>query len=181
MHATGKAELKNFSQLDLQGQPFFLQHRALFAGFYLNELLLRLLPLEEPMPQTYQAYVEALEQLKHLPLHDEADQALKIILRSFETDFLNELGYQLDYSQDALGQQINPNQYYQFIPQEGFVVAQSAQGFLGTELLKLSQSTHIHSENVGLLGKLYRSLFADLLGHKPLKSRQLWISSQQRT
>ena len=82
LQATGKSELKNFTQLDVQGQPFFLQHRALFAGFYLNELLLRLLPLEEPMPCTYKAYMIALEQLKYLPQQDPNDQQLKYILRT---------------------------------------------------------------------------------------------------
>ena len=66
LQANGKSELKNFSQLDVQGQPFYLQHRALFAGFYLNEILLRLLPPEEPMPESYQMYVETLEALKQL-------------------------------------------------------------------------------------------------------------------
>ena len=181
LQANGKSELKNFSQLDVQGQPFFLQHRALFAGFYLNELLLRLLPLEEPMPNTYQAYLHALEQLKNLPIQDDADFILKVTLRGFETTFLNELGYQIDYTQDALGQDIEPDGYYQFIPQEGFVANSSMQGFLGQNLIELAQSTHIHPHNVNILSKVYRSLFADLLGHKPLKSRQLWVSSQQRT
>lgn len=181
LQANGKSELKNFSQLDVQGQPFYLQHRALFAGFYLNEILLRLLPLEEPMPETYQAYVIALEHLKALPQQDDGDMTLKFILRRFETIFLAELGYQLDYTQDGLGHEILPQARYQFIPKEGFMMVQSQQGILGESLLKLAQDDEIHSENVGLLGKLYRTLFNDLLGNKPLKSRQLWISQQQRT
>lgn len=180
LQANGKSELKNFTQLDVQGQPFYLQHRALFAGFYLNEILLRLLPLEEPMPETYQAYIQALEQLKILPQQDQGDLTLKLILRQFETILLNELGYQLDYSQDALGQEIQPQFIYHFVPQEGFVQSSSQQGVFGQDLLKLAADEQIHSENVGLLGKLYRSLITDLLGNKPLKSRQLWVS-QQRT
>lgn len=180
LQANGKSELKNFTQLDVQGQPFYLQHRALFAGFYLNEILLRLLPLEEPMPETYQAYIHALDQLKALPQQDQGDLILKLILRQFETTLLNELGYQLDYHQDALGQDIQQEYRYHFVPQEGFIQSQNAQGVFGQDLLKLAKDTQIHSENVGLLGKLYRSLITDLLGNKPLKSRQLWIS-QQRT
>lgn len=181
LQANGKSELKNFSQLDVQGQPFYLQHRALFAGFYLNEVLLRLLPLEEPMPETYQAYQDVLTSLKILPIQDTGDQTLKLILRQFETIFLNELGYQLDYTQDAIGQEIVPHLRYQFIPKEGFVISTSLQAFLGQDLLKLAEDEQIHSENMTLVGKLYRTLFNDLLGNKPLKSRQLWISQQQRT
>ena len=181
LQANGKSELKNFSQIDVQGQPFYLQHRALFAGFYLNEILLRLLPVEEPMPDTYHAYIEALEHLKTLPEHDVGELQLRLILRRFETIFLAELGYQLDYSQDALGQDIKPQQFYQFIPKEGFVINHEQQGIAGQALLNLAAKNTIDSENVALLGKLYRTLFTDLLGNKPLKSRQLWISQQQRT
>ena len=181
LQANGKSELKNFSQLDVQGQPFYLQQRALFAGFYLNEILLRLLPLEEPMPETYQAYAHALLDLKLLPAQDPNDHKLKLILRKFETIFLNELGYQLDYTQDAIGQEIQPNLHYQLIPKEGFISSNSVHAIMGSDLLKLAQDEQIHSENMSLLGKLYRTLFNDLLGNKPLKSRQLWISQQQRT
>ena len=51
MQATGKSELKNFTKLEILNQPvFFLV--MLFAGFYLNEIVLRLCPLEEAIPQT---------------------------------------------------------------------------------------------------------------------------------
>lgn len=186
LQATGKTELKNFSQLDVQGQPFYLQQKALFAGFYLNEILLRLLPLEEAMPSTYQAYIQALEQLKQLPAQDVNDLQLKILLRQFEMVFLNELGYEVDYFQDSSGQSIDPEQYYLFIPQEGFISNFEAKGFKGCHLLQVGQDLQqsdvqkpqIHSANVVLLAKLYRSILTELLGNKPLKSRQLWVSQK---
>ncbi len=176
LQATGKSELKNFSQIDVQGQPFYLQQKALFAGFYLNEILLRLMPPEEPMPETYQAYQSTLEQLKNLSKDDPKDMQLKMILRQFEQVFLQELGYAIDFSQDANGQDIAPTVYYQFIPQEGFVIGQYGQNFLGQDLLNLVQIEQINSENVSLLAKLYRLILTELLGNKPLKSRQLWVS-----
>ncbi|WP_374296284.1 DNA repair protein RecO [Acinetobacter sp.] len=176
LQATGKSELKNFSQIDVQGQPFYLQQKALFAGFYLNEILLRLMPPEEPMPDTYQAYQTTLEKLKNLAKDDPKDLQLKLILRQFEQIFLQELGYAIDFSQDANGQDIAPTVYYQFIPQEGFVIGQYGQNFLGQDLLNLAQSEQINSENVSLLAKLYRLILTELLGNKPLKSRQLWVS-----
>lgn len=179
LQATGKAELKNFSQLDVQGQPFYLQQKALFAGFYLNEVLLRLLPLEEAMPATYQVYIFTLEQLKQLPKNDPKDLQLKIILRQFEQIFLEELGYAIDYFADSLGNEIDPAQFYLFIPQEGFIPNIQPRGFSGKELLLLGQDQQIRSENVALLAKLYRTILTELLGNKPLKSRQLWVSQQQ--
>ncbi len=188
LQATGKSELKNFSQLDVQGQPFYLQKKALFAGFYLNEILLRLLPIEEPMPDTYVAYQVALQQLRALPEKDERDVQLKVILRQFESVFLQELGYAIDYFSDSLGREIRPEQYYLFIPQEGFVINVEPYGFYGQDLLHIGQTLlasntetqQINAANAGLIAKLYRTIFTEILGNKPLKSRQLWVSQQQQ-
>jgi DNA repair protein RecO (recombination protein O) len=181
LQANGKSALKNFSQLDVQGQPFYLQHKALFAGFYLNELLLRLLPLEEPMPSTYQAYVVALQQLKALPSSDPQELQLKLLLRQFEQCFLDELGYQIDFGHDGYGHSIQETQYYHFALPEGFLPQSQPKGFLGRDLLQLAQNAQINSRNMTLVAKLYRMLFSSLLGNKPLKSRQLWVSQQQQT
>lgn len=181
LQANGKSELKNFTQLDVQGQPFYLQHKALFAGFYLNELLIRLLACEEPMPNTYAAYVRALEQLKTLPAHDAHDMQLKLILRQFEHVFLIELGYAVDYLNDSLGHSLNPECYYVYVPQEGFVIDTQNRGYCGQDLIELGQSAQINSENMALVAKLQRTILNELLGHKPLKSRQLWVSQQQQT
>ena len=49
LQATGKSELKNFTKLEILNQPVFFHGDAFFAGFYLNEIVLRLCPLEEAM------------------------------------------------------------------------------------------------------------------------------------
>ena len=46
LQATGKSELKNFTKLEILNQPVFFHGDAFFAGFYLNEIVLRLCPLE---------------------------------------------------------------------------------------------------------------------------------------
>ena len=56
LQASGKSELKNFTKLEILNQPVFFHGDAFFAGFYLNEILLRLCPLEEAMSQTFQQY-----------------------------------------------------------------------------------------------------------------------------
>lgn len=45
----------------------------LFAGFYLNEIVLRLCPLEEAMPQTFEQYQLTLLQLQQLSSHENPD------------------------------------------------------------------------------------------------------------
>src|SRR5438128_7795644 len=59
----GKGELRTMARAEwLGGQPL-LQGEALLCGFYLNELLLRLLPREDPHDALFVQYQRALQQL----------------------------------------------------------------------------------------------------------------------
>ena len=119
LQATGKSELKNFTKLEILNQPvFFLA--MLFAGFYLNEIVLRLCPLEEAMPQTFEQYQLTLLQLQQLSSHENPDLFLRQILRQFEHILLAELGYAIDFSIDSSQKEILPQQFYQFQVTEGF-------------------------------------------------------------
>ena len=119
LQATGKSELKNFTKLEILNQPvFFLA--MLFAGFYLNEIVLRLCPLEEAMPQTFEQYQLTLLQLQQLSSHENPDLFLRQILRQFEHILLAELGYAIDFSIDSSQKEILPQQFYQFQVNEGF-------------------------------------------------------------
>ncbi|KAB0300462.1 DNA repair protein RecO, partial [Klebsiella pneumoniae] len=93
LQATGKSELKNFTKLEILNQPVFFFGDAFFAGFYLNEIVLRLCPLEEAMPQTFEQYQLTLLQLQQLSSHENPDLFLRQILRQFEHILLAELGY----------------------------------------------------------------------------------------
>lgn len=193
LQANGKSELKNFSQLDVQGQPFYLQQRALFAGFYLNEILIKLLVNEDPMPKTFDAYRLALAQLKGLPGNDAADWQLKWILRRFEWCLLDELGYTIDFFNDYAGKPLEQVRYYEFMMLEGFRASEEDRGWLGQHLIAVGRLLQqpqqgllfdevvptdlaMYQPILGLLGKLYRDMINQLLGQKPLKSRQLWQS-----
>lgn len=139
LFATGKNALKTFSQSQLvsgssQAIGQQLTGQALFAGMYLNELLVKLLPIEESVPTLWTYYQAALLQINQ-PVAalcsnlEEEKQAvaiepltwLKFVLRRFETALLLELGYALDVSQDSLGNKVEPNQLYQYRLQQGFV------------------------------------------------------------
>lgn len=208
LQANGKSDLKNFSQLDVQGQPFYLQQRALFAGFYLNEMSLKLLPLEVAMPHTFAAYMVALEQLKLLSGDDQHDLQLRLILRRYEYQLLDELGYAIDFFHDKQGLSLDPDSSYTFALQEGFsqqLATSDAQGWMGADLMVLGEALQDHQsvlfqafdqpfstsheqasaqhialeQQLKMLGQLYRPIIDQLLGHKPLKSRQLWQSQQR--
>lgn len=182
LQATGKSELKNFTKLEILNQPVFFHGDAFFAGFYLNEILLRLCPLEEMMPQTFEQYQLILVLLQQLASHKQASLFLRQILRQFEHVLLVELGYAIDFSTDASQRDIQVNQHYQFQLNDGFLpVSQASRSTLDGMLIASMQSYEdgqdFSHEQLQLLGKLYRQMISALLGDRPLKSRQLWIQS----
>mgnify|MGYP003701754987 FL=1 len=184
LQATGKSELKNFTKLEILNQPVFFHGDAFFSCFYLNEIVLRLCPLEEAMPQTFEQYQLTLLQLQQLASHKQASLFLRQILRQFEHVLLQELGYAIDFSVDASQQDIQVNQHYQFQLNDGFLPVSQAshstlEGALITSMQSYEDGQDFSHEQLQLLGKLYRQMISALLGDRPLKSRQLWIQNTQ--
>src|SRR4051812_11493872 len=73
----GKTDLKLLTHFEAEGTHFTLAAKHLFSGFYLNELLVRLLPDLDAHPEIYSLYEQSLQQLN-------AQQDLEPILRFFE-------------------------------------------------------------------------------------------------
>lgn len=123
---TGRSSLKTLTAIEsrpLPEAPVQAGSRALsgewlFAGFYLNELLLLSLMELEPVPRLFQGYEASL-----LALWQQAP--LEPVLRAFELLLLDELGLGLDYEWDARsGEAIEADAEYWFQPQLGFVRAE---------------------------------------------------------
>lgn len=60
---SASAELGNLMSVEWSGAPQPLAGRGLMCGFYLNELLLRLLPRDDPHETLFDFYAEALRAL----------------------------------------------------------------------------------------------------------------------
>nr|WP_174506418.1 DNA repair protein RecO C-terminal domain-containing protein [Acinetobacter sp. Marseille-Q1620] len=184
LQASGKGELKNFSKLEIVNQPIFFYGDAFFSGFYLNEIILRLCPLEESMPDTFEQYHITLEHLQKLADHPEPNIFLRQILRQFEHALIEELGYPLDYEYDSMQNLIQPQQRYQFQLSDGFIPVShtSSATLVGSQIQSMrnyEKGRDFNPEQLQLLGKLYRQMISALLGDRPLKSRQLWIQNFQ--
>lgn len=184
LQASGKSELKNFTKLEIVNQPIFFFGDAFFSGFYLNEILLRLCPLEVQMEQSFAQYAHTLTQLQQLAQQADPNQFLKQILRQFEHELLEDLGYALDFSTDANQLEIQVSLNYIFQLNEGFIpTAQASRSTLnGQQILSMCQyekGRDFGLEQLQLLTKLYRQMISSLLGDRPLKSRQLWIQNTQ--
>lgn len=191
--ATGKSDLKNFSQSQLLQniQPLQNLHgQAQFVGLYLNELLVKLLSPEEPCIPLWQAYQQSLKRLASLNSQTfETNDYLKLLLRQFEQQLFEELGYAIDFSRDSHGKPIMPTSHYRYQLQEGFVPmviagntgkGQDLTVFLGQDLQAWQASLQKNNADfsdlalLNQMGKLYRQIVDNLLNHQPLQSRELW-------
>lgn len=93
------------------GSPALPPARVISA-FYLNELLIKLLPKEDRHETLYDAYGDALEALAN------ADE--QPALRAFERVLLEELGYGLDLVREAGSRRpLEADRYYHFEPGHG--------------------------------------------------------------
>lgn len=84
---TGTNEVRTLTRAELAG-VLPLKGKALMSAWYMNELVLRLLPREDPHPELFDAYQTALHHLAF-------EQAPASALRRFEWVLLNETGYGL--------------------------------------------------------------------------------------
>jgi len=85
---TGSGEIKTLTRAECAG-VHALPGAAMMSCWYMNELLFRLLPREDPHPGLFDAYVIALQRLAQ-------GQAAAGALRRFEWILLKETGYGLN-------------------------------------------------------------------------------------
>lgn len=169
----GKNELK--SLLDVQQQQSFtLKGRAIFCGFYINELLERLLYPLDPHSDVFLSYTHCISQLA-------AGADLEPTLRRFEFGLLQSLGYGINFSFCSQSDEaIDSNRFYYFDAGEGLVAAsENTAGvvFSGSDLLSLAADDFSRETTLQAAKKLSRLALNTLLGDKPLRSRALFASS----
>ncbi|MFQ5488981.1 MAG: DNA repair protein RecO [Gammaproteobacteria bacterium] len=161
-----------------------LPGRLLPYGFYLNELLLRLLHRDDPCPEIFQAYRTILRELEEAGEPDSA--LLQSLLRVFEKRLLEALGYGLNLQYDGRsGEHIRPEGKYRYYPQQGAVAmtvtnAWEGEGSSvevhGSSLLALAEEKLEDPRSLRESRRLMRFVLCGLLGARPLHSRSLLTS-----
>ena len=145
---------------------------AMLSGFYVNELVLRLVPRQDPLPGLYQAYAEVRQLL------GEGGQ-LAWALRRFERDLLDELGLWLDLAVDAAGNPVRPGRAYLLDPQQGLLPANGNRRLPavdGQALLALAADRCPAAPLLASLRLPMRALLAHHLGPRGLQSWQMAAS-----
>jgi len=168
----GKSELKTLHAAEWQGGLIAPQGRALMCGFYLNELLLRLLARGDAHELLYDRYVGTLDQLAGEACVTDFER----ILRRFEKNLLSEIGYgaTLDVDADS-GAPIDPAARYVFQPERGALRATGQPGcpVSGQTLIDLAADQFERPATLVEAKALMRTLINHTLGAKPLYTRQL--------
>ena len=112
----GAGELKTLVRAEWRGGLPLPGGAALLCGFYLNELLLKLLPREDPHPALWNDYASTLEALTERARPPEQAATL----RRFEVRFLAELGYALPLTHDVdTGAPIDAAERYHYAFERG--------------------------------------------------------------
>jgi len=174
-----RGELGTLTAVEADAPPGRLQGTALYSAFYLNELLVRLLGRNDPHPRLYRYYQASLNRLLQ-------GGDIEPLLRLFEKNLLQEIGYGLLLDQDAgSGEPVQPDRYYDYHLESGPGLLQDrdAQAFVfrGSSLLALASGQLNDREALQDAKRLMRSALNLYLGNKPLKSRELFSATRGRS
>ena len=169
---TGRSELKTLVAAEWEGPYAPLKGEALICGFYLSELILRLLARDDPHENLHAAYREALAALA-------ASEDHAAILRRFELTLLGELGYAVLLDRDAAeGAPIAAERSYVYVIERGPVPATGHAAGMGVELtgrtlLAMQRGDFADAATQQQAKALMRALINHYLGNQVLHTRRL--------
>ncbi|MEM9057059.1 MAG: DNA repair protein RecO [Pseudomonadota bacterium] len=166
-----RSELGTLTGAERAGAACAPSGADVFSGFYLNELVLRLLRKEDPHPALFDSYHGAL-------LAISAGDGLERALRVFEKRLLEELGYGLNVSVDvATGEPVTAAGRYRYHLESGPEAAapgdDSGLVLTGASLLSLHEERLDDADSLRDARRLLRAALALYLDGKPLKVRDV--------
>lgn len=162
----GQGDLKKLVRVEASQKSFLLSKDFLYSGFYINELLNKLLAEHIPCEALYLLYRTSLQALSE-------QTALEPILRRFEQSLLEELGLTIDYS---ILLEHNQAQFY-YKPEQGLVPCIETCTnirYAKEHLLAIEQQDFTKPEVMRSYKQLMRQILNHLLAGKPLNSRKLF-------
>lgn len=169
---SGAGELKTLVRAEWRGGLPLVTGSALLCGFYLNELLLKLLPREDPHPRLFDDYEAALRRLA-------SGEAQAPVLRGFEVRLLAEMGYAMPLTHEAdTGRPIDPHARYYYAFDRGPRTTAAEPGrrypeVRGTTLIALAQHDFSEPEAAAEAKRLMREVLDYYLERRTIVSRRV--------
>jgi DNA repair protein RecO (recombination protein O) len=173
---SGKGEMRTLIDAEWVGGLLPVEKSALLCGFYLNELLVKLLARDDPHPGLFDHYVATLNQLAH-------DEPAPIVLRKFELALLKETGVAGDFTRcAATGEAVEADETYVVDPERGPRPARTSDAWpkvSGKTLLDMEREDYADMATQTQSKFLMRFLLAHHLGSATLNTRQILIDLMQ--
>ena len=186
----GDAEIRTLKSAEWQGGHVMPTGDALLSGYYLNELLMRLLARDDPHPVLFDAYAATVQLIASQSLNT-PQMTLQIALRAFELRLLRDIGLlpMLD-AETATLEPLSPQTPYVLVAEAGLRRAheddrtslpgaqwQALQQTLGENAL-FSDTVRACIPGMNELKAQLRALLHYHCGVKVLKTRQMMIDLQ---
>ena len=169
---SGQQELKTLLRAEWRGGLPRVGGSALLCGFYLNELLLKLLPREDPHAELFGDYETALADLA-------AGRDQAPVLRRFEVRLLAAMGYALPLVRDAdTGAPIDPSARYHYAfdrgPRREAPVGRPRVPIVrGTTLIALAEQRYPDAATAAEAKRLMREVLDHYLEQRGVESRRV--------
>ena len=172
----GRGEMRTLRTAEPDGVPLVLRGSPLASGFYLNELVLRLLYCHDPYPTIFECYTDTLAVLAN------PSASISPALRVFEKRILEAIGYGLILHTVAdTGEPVRLDRNYGFNPEVGVLDHPTRSGSVsGTTLLALKQERFCDSLMQPDARNFMRAMIAYRIGHRPIASRALLQENPRR-
>ena len=172
-----RSDLGTLTGAEMNGAPLSLSGEALLSGYYVNELILKLLHRHDPQPEIFAAYSRTIERLA-------GSQDVAPHLRQFEIELLRILGYALNLDHDTeTTEPLRPQQQYEYRVEQGLVPVSDREGpmvFRGAEIDAIRNQQFADPAVLKNAGSLLRNVIAYHLDGKELKSRKVLKDMRNR-
>jgi len=138
---SGRGDAPQLTGAEFDGAPTTLPSAHLLSAYYLNELLIKLTAQHDPHPEIFDLYRQTLSRLA-------AERQIEAVLRSFERQLLESLGFGLELRcEESGGPPVRPDAYYQFHAGSGLRLCEpTADAYAGRLLLQLAQDQAIEDQ-----------------------------------
>ena len=132
----GKGDLHTLTGIEESGPALDMSNSALACGYYINELVLRLVGKSLAMPELFAHYALALANLSAVSgigvaggggagsgvAGSGVSEDIETILRSFELQLLSALGLLPDFARLADGGKVDRDQSYRYFPENALTI-----------------------------------------------------------
>lgn len=172
---SGKSDLQTLTAAEWVGGMPPLEKNALLCGFYLNEIIVKLLQRDDPQPLLFDEYVSTINQLAHV-------EPVPILLRKFELNLLKMAGVVNDLSYCTQHRcTVTSEILYVVDPESGTRPAQDNDNGIkvhGKTLIDMQAADYSDVATQVQSKLLMRSLLAHHLHGNPIHTRQILMDLQ---